>query len=63
MTIARVVTCLMIVLAGCHRTPKYVYEYEPPVTITSTGPPGGAPGATTTTLPSGGSTWEKGGGR
>lgn len=56
------VAAVLIASASCHRAPAPTYEYEPPVTVTSTGAPGAAPGATTTTLAPGGSTWKKGGG-
>ena len=36
------------ITAGCTRAPKVTYEYEPPVTITSTADD---PPATTTTIP------------
>ncbi len=58
----------VLVLSGCRSGPRPVYEYEPPITITSTDKPvphvpAGRPESesTTTTLPPRAPVWLRGG--
>ena len=45
-----VVAVLVLAVAGCRGTPAPIYEYEPPLTITSTDEPVPQAGPTSTTL-------------
>jgi len=60
---------LVMALAGCRRAPRAVYEYEPPVTFTSTDRPVPPPasaraaGPTSTTMPPRAPVWLRGGTR
>ena len=56
-----VVTMLVLGAAGCHGRPQPIYEYEPPVTITSTDRPVPQAGPTSTTAPARAPAWLRGG--
>ncbi len=55
-----VVTVLVLAVAGCRGRPVPIYEYEPPLTITSTDKPVPQAGPTSTTLPPRAPAWLRG---
>ena len=55
-----VATVLALGVAGCHRRAQPIYEYEPPVTITSTDRPVPQAEPTSTTVPPRPPAWLRG---
>jgi len=55
-----VVTVLVLAVAGCRGRPAPTYEYEPPLTITSTDEPVPQAGPTGATLPPRAPVWLRG---
>jgi len=51
---------LVLAVAGCRGRPVPIYEYEPPLTITSTDKPVPQAGPTSTTLPPRAPAWLRG---
>ena len=55
-----IVTFLALAVAGCRGRPQPIYEYEPPVTITSIDEPDPRAGPTGTTVPPRAPVWLRG---